>query len=57
MDKVIAFLIVKCIKWIIFNAFVVFTFLLVVYVFKSEVLQLDLIPNFTINPLELVRNL
>ena len=57
MDKVIAFLIVKCIKWIIFNAFVVFTLLLVTYVFKSEILKLDLIKDFTINPLELARSL
>ena len=57
MEKVIAFLIVKCIKWIIFNAFVAFTLLLVAYVIKSEVYKIDLIPNFTVNPLELARSL
>ena len=57
MDKIIAFLIIKSIKYIIVN-FVAFLMLLfIAYVFKSEILKLDLIPEFTVNPLEIAKEL
>ena len=57
MDRIIAFLIIKSIKYVIVN-FVAFLMLLfIAYVFKSEILKLDLIPEFTVNPLEIAKEL
>lgn len=57
MERLLALLIIKSIKYIIVN-FVAFLMLLfVVYVFKSEILKLDLIKDFTVNPLEIAKEL
>tara|TARA_R100000951_G_scaffold115829_1_gene125257 strand:+ start:2573 stop:2749 length:177 start_codon:yes stop_codon:yes gene_type:complete len=57
MDKILAILFIRFIKLMIANAAVTFIILFVAYVFKSEFLKIDLIPNFTVNPLEIAREL
>lgn len=57
MEKLIAFLIIKSIKYIIVNFAAFLILLFVAYVFKSEVLKLDLIKDFTINPLEIAKEM
>ena len=57
MEKLIAFLIIKSIKYIIVNFAVFLMLLFVAYVFKSEILKLDLIKDFTVNPLEIAKEM
>ena len=57
MEKLFILLFIRFIKLMIANAVAMFVLLFVAYVFKSEILQLDLIPNFTVNPLEIAKEM
>ena len=57
MEKLLILLFIRFIKLMITNVAIVFIMLFVAYVFKSEILKLDLIPNFTVNPLEIAKEL
>ena len=57
MERLFALLFIRFIKSMFANAIVIFITLFVAYVIKSEILQLDLIKDFTINPLEIAKEL
>lgn len=57
MERLLAILFIRFIKLMIANVAVTFIILFVAYVIKSEVYKVDLIPNFTVNPLEIAKEL
>jgi len=57
MERLFALLFIRFIKLMFANAIVMFVLLFVAYVFKSEVFKIDLIKDFTINPLEIAKEL
>ena len=57
MEKLLILLFIRFIKLMIANAVAMFVLLFVAYVIKSEVYKIDLIPNFTVNPLEIAKEL
>ena len=57
MERLLALLFIRFIKAMLANFVLLFFMLFIAYVIKSEVYKVDLIKDFTVNPLEIAKEL